>query len=168
MSNMGTLADRFRSQRTDRIRVDDAEVLSLVEVILRPSSSLELVIEDRRSDVDQVLMIRSRTESARVTRVNHEPAEHSPAEVVEFHVPTVSGIEVSGDTTNETVLQIWNGWCVGGQNHAWLGNSGIIVEDLEAPPGANLRFRMWCSDGLGDPSFDDLVILVTIGEKLPQ
>lgn len=38
MSNMGTLADRFRSQRTDRIRVDEAEVLSLVEVILRPSS----------------------------------------------------------------------------------------------------------------------------------
>lgn len=168
MSSSRTLADRFRSQRTDRIRVDDAEVLSMAEVILRPSSSLELVIERQRDDVAQVLSIRSHSHAALVTHVDQEPSGHSPTELVEVHVPKVSAIELTGDDSSDTVLQIWNGWEVGAHNHSWLGNSGVIVEDLEAPPGANLRFRLWFSDGLGEPTFDDLVVLATIGEQLPQ
>ncbi len=168
MNSSRTLAEKFREQRTDRIRVDDAEVLSMAEVIVRPTSSLELVIEGQRDDVAQVLFVRSRTQAARITHVDQEPSEHPPTELVEIHVPTVSGVELSGDESADTVFQIWNGWQIGDHNHSWLGNSGVIVEDLEAPSGANLRFRMWFSDGLGEPTFDDLVVLATVGEKLPQ
>ena len=44
-----------------------------------------------------------------------------------------------------------------GVMHAWLGNSGMRVE--EVAPG---RYLLRCSDGEGEPTFDDLVAGVTV------
>lgn len=165
MSPSRTLADRFRSQRTDRIRVDHLEVLSLVEVILRPTSALEIVVESQRSDIAQSLTVRSRSQQLRVIT---DDAPSNEAELVELRASSARRIEIVGSDHTDTVLQIWNGWLVHGAQHAWVGNAGIVVEDLEPPTGANTRFRLWCSDGLGDPTFDDLVVLVTIGDRITQ
>ena len=62
-------------------------------------------------------------------------------------------------------LQVWNSWLIGDAEHAWTGNSGVVVEELDVPDGADARLRLWCSDGLGDPQFDDLVVVITIGPK---
>lgn len=168
MSPARTLADRFRKQRTERIRVDDIEVLSVVELFLRPTSSIELIIERQRNDVAQGLSIRSRTQAARVVAVDADETERSAVELIEIESSAATRIEIAGDDENETVLQLWNTWTADAKGNAWTGNSGIIVEDLQAPPGANLRFRMWCSDGFGDASFDDLVVLATVGERTPK
>ncbi len=54
-------------------------------------------------------------------------------------------------------LRIWNSWEYNGVAHAWLGNAGMRVEEFE--PG---RFVLRCSDGEGEPEFDDLVVGVTV------
>ena len=46
MNSARTLADRFRTQRTDRIRVDGVEVLSMTEFSISEDDSVEIVIED--------------------------------------------------------------------------------------------------------------------------
>lgn len=55
------------------------------------------------------------------------------------------------------VLAVWNVWRGGGPSScdAWIGNCGMIVEE-DAP---NLRLR--CSDGVGPPNFEDLVVEIS-------
>lgn len=53
-------------------------------------------------------------------------------------------------------IDIWNAWSFEGVDSAWIGNAGMIVEHEGA--GQVLR----CSDGLGDPTFDDLVVRVEV------
>lgn len=54
-------------------------------------------------------------------------------------------------------LRIWNAWRVNDVTQAWLGNAGMRVSEEE---GGVFEFR--CSDGEGDPDFDDLVAEVTV------
>lgn len=54
-------------------------------------------------------------------------------------------------------LRIWNAWDHNGTMHAWVGNAGMRVEQLD-PQTLLLR----CSDGNGEPSFEDLVARVQI------
>jgi len=55
-------------------------------------------------------------------------------------------------------LHVWNGWRgTHDANHAWLGNSGMVVE---AP--ADGPVTLACSDGHGAPSFDDLVVRIAL------
>jgi len=49
-------------------------------------------------------------------------------------------------------LEVWNAWDLGGLETAWLGNAGMIV----APEERHLALH--CSDGLGPPSFTDLLV----------
>lgn len=53
-------------------------------------------------------------------------------------------------------VDIWNAWSHEGVDSSWLGNAGILVESTG--DGHLLR----CSDGLGEPSFDDLVVRVEV------
>ncbi|MEM7092520.1 MAG: hypothetical protein AAF567_05930 [Actinomycetota bacterium] len=53
-------------------------------------------------------------------------------------------------------IDLWNAWSFQGVVSEWLGNAGMIVED----DGAAKLLR--CSDGLGEPSFDDLVVRVEV------
>lgn len=163
MNPSRTLADRFRTQRTDRIRVDGIEIVSLAEVDVPEGSVLEVIVEDSRPDVEQSLRILSQAGNITVSNSDFEPAESIlvlgesyPAFEIEFTDP-----ESTGGT-----LQLWNSWILGDGEHAWIGNSGIIIESLPVPEGASNRLRMWCSDGLGDPDFDDLVLLLTVGPKV--
>lgn len=55
-------------------------------------------------------------------------------------------------------LRIWNAWRVNDVTQAWLGNAGMRVT-LDEPQLLTLR----CSDGEGEPNFDDLVVEVFIG-----
>ena len=162
MNSARTLADRFRTQRTDRIRVDGVEIVSMTEVHIAKGSVLEVLIEDSRPDVDQSLRIHSKSGDVSIIVAHFPPsdsvlvlAETYPAFEIEFE-------EMEGDTGT---LQIWNSWILGDGEHAWIGNSGIVVEPLPVPEGASQRLRLWCSDGLGDPDFDDLVLLLTVGPK---
>ncbi|WP_448811810.1 hypothetical protein [Agromyces bauzanensis] len=55
-------------------------------------------------------------------------------------------------------LRIWNTWRDGGVSQAWLGNAGMRVDTRE---DGRLTFR--CSDGVGEPDFEDLVATMELG-----
>ena len=168
MSPSRTLAERFRTQRTDRIRVDGNEVVSVVDLILEPTSAVELAVESQRDDVEQLFSIRSRTRDVRAVGEEFDEIYDAPVELIQVRAKNTTTVELVGSDASDTLLQLWNGWRIDTTDHSWTGNSGIVVEDLTPPEGAKLRFRMWCSDGLGDPSFDDLVLIVTVGDRIPQ
>lgn len=56
-------------------------------------------------------------------------------------------------------LKIWNEWRNdAGVQHAWIGNAGMVV----VPSAAASEILFKCSDGIGEPAFDDLVVQVRI------
>lgn len=63
-------------------------------------------------------------------------------------------VEVVGHKVRSMTL--WNAWSHGGVDSSWIGSSGIVIEDDDS--GRILR----CSDGLGEATFDDLVVRVAI------
>ena len=161
MNPSRTLADRFRTQRTDRIRVDGIEIVSMAEVELPADSVLEVLVEDSRPDIEQSLRLLAKSGDD-ITIVD---ADFEPAESILVLGETYPAFEVEFVGPEGGKLQLWNSWILGDGEHAWIGNSGIIVESLPVPEGASSRMRLWCSDGLGDPDFDDLVLLLTVGPK---
>lgn len=171
MNSARTLADRFRTQRTDRIRVDGVEVLSLVEVEVAGDELVEVLIEQSRGDVDQALNLRSaRGDLVAVPDSEDSTDGRDDDGASGFERVTVlaagsSGTALAGLFEDSQTLQLWNSWVIGSTHHAWTGNSGIVLEQLEVPEGAKDRIRLWCSDGLGNPQFDDLVAIVTVGPR---
>jgi len=67
--------------------------------------------------------------------------------------PEVLDVQVRWHAKGARSLRVWNCWEVNGVAHAWLGNSGMRVERV-SPRSLILR----CSDGRGEPDFDDLVV----------
>lgn len=58
----------------------------------------------------------------------------------------------------KTTLKLWNVWRGGlDVTQAWLGNAAIQVERSADPTHVVLR----CSDGEGEPDFEDLIVRVT-------
>ncbi|MFH7324190.1 hypothetical protein [Aeromicrobium sp. HA] len=63
-------------------------------------------------------------------------------------------------TGRSTTLKLWNVWRGGlDVTQAWLGNSAIQVDRSDEPTALVLR----CSDGEGEPDFEDLVVGITAG-----
>ena len=162
MNSSRTLADRFRTQRTDRIRVDGIEVVSITEVEIDEDSVLEVLVEDSRPDIEQSLRIMSKSGDISVVGTDYSPSQSVLVLAESFPAFEVEIKDLRGE---KGVLQLWNSWILGDGEHSWIGNSGIVVEELPVPEGASARQRLWCSDGLGDPDFDDLVLLLTVGPK---
>ena len=68
--------------------------------------------------------------------------------------PETAVVEVVGRRSKS--VDIWNGWSFEGVDSSWLGNAGMLVESS----GSSHVLR--CSDGLGDVSFDDLVVRIEV------
>lgn len=68
--------------------------------------------------------------------------------------PEQVSVEVVGRRVRS--IDVWNSWSYDGVDSAWLGNAGIMVESK----GDTHTLR--CSDGLGEPNFDDLVVRLEI------
>lgn len=170
MNPSTTLANRFRTHRTDRIRVDGKEVLSVVELRASLPTSLEVVFEQCRNDLTEALVVESAQAPMSVWRtvpVITYATSAAPAAsefTIDAHVGAAIEFVIRPD--RRSVIRLWNAWELRGVHHAWTGNSGIITEELDAPPGADRRVRLWCSDGFGNPTFDDLVAVVTLGPAL--
>lgn len=67
--------------------------------------------------------------------------------------PPEAVLEVVGRRTR--TVDIWNAWSFQGVDSSWLGNAGMVVESSDD------SHLLRCSDGLGQVSFDDLVVHVT-------
>lgn len=59
-------------------------------------------------------------------------------------------------------LRVWNAWRdPAGTMQAWVGNSGIIVEERGD------MIVLHCSDGFDEPNFDDLVVALELMPMRP-
>lgn len=165
MSASRTLARRFRSQRTDRIRLDGEEVFSKVELTIEAPTIIEVRFESSRADCAEGLGLFASGASLSLvaTDVNVEPPTWSTTDQLSLLLPPRSIAQLRCEPADPTHLAVWNTWMHEGTEHAWTGNSGMMVEHLDPPPGATERLRLWCSDGFGEASFDDLVIVITTG-----
>lgn len=143
----------------------------MVEFDLAPDEVIELVVEQTRDDVQQALNAHApRGELVPLPDIPWPDDGYDHDEGLGFQQVTLLGsrrsrIELIGSGQGEQKVQLWNSWVVADAHHSWIGNSGIVCETLETPPGASERLRLWCSDGLGDPQFDDLVVVVTVGPR---
>lgn len=68
--------------------------------------------------------------------------------------PDVVDMEIS--CASETVFKAWNVWRVDGIMQAWIGNSGMIVENDVG------RIKLLCSDGTSAPEFDNLIVTIAV------
>ena len=68
--------------------------------------------------------------------------------------PAIVNLDVVGRRAHS--VDVWNGWSFDGVDSSWLGNAGMIVDKLDD------GFVFRCSDGLGQPTFDDLVVQVRV------
>ena len=167
MSATSTLARRFRSQRTDRIRLEGEEVFSKIEIPVPGPTIIEIAFESCRTDCAEGLGLLAPEFPFMVTATDVHVVDPAWTETDQLSLlmPPKSTVQLRGHAEEPSHLTLWNIWMHEGTEHAWTGNSGMMVERLENPVGASDRMRLWCSDGLGDPSFDDLVVVVTVGAE---
>lgn len=91
--------------------------------------------------------------------------------LVELNGEQLSDVVLWSDTAPETVVlrllpakatasmtvRIWNAWRdTAGTMQAWIGNSGMLIEHQD--DGTTV---LRCSDGFDEPSFDDLVAVLS-------
>ncbi len=134
----------------------------MTEISFDADSVLEVIVEDSRPDIEQSLRLLSKSGDVSIVGSDFEPAESLLVLAETYPAFELEFCDLGSESGK---LQIWNSWILGDGEHAWIGNSGIVREDLPVPEGASQRVRLWCSDGLGDPDFDDLVLLLTVGPR---
>ena len=157
----------------------------MTEIPVDKDATIEVIVESSRPDIEQSLHIRARRAELEVVEhvalddddddYTFDPSIISDNLTIVANQPRriefvlaaedseQSKSKKAKNSTKPAVLQLWNSWLLGDAEHAWTGNSGIVIEELDPPSEAKSQVRLWCSDGLGDPQFDDLVVLVTVG-----
>ncbi len=171
MNPSRTLADRFRTQRTERIRVDGNEIHSLLELDLAAGDVIEIVVEQRHPSTPQGVAITSDGD-LRVVEVvpgqspfDDEASTDLAIDCTDLDAVVLQAVAGDDDEDHRHRVRLWNTWSIDGGAQAWTGNAGIVIEDLELPKSAHRRLRAWCSDGLGNATFDDLVVVLTVGSE---
>jgi hypothetical protein len=77
-------------------------------------------------------------------------SDTAPSEVV---------LEVAPKDRKPVTLRVWNVWRDDhGTTQAWIGNAGMLAETT----GSGVILR--CSDGSGEPTFDDFVATIEVAE----
>lgn len=151
---MTDLSDQFAEQRSNIIQLDGSPTYGLFEFDEIPLHMELTFIAAKTSPVQGIRL--------RMTGGNLEVNGEQSSEVVlwEDTAPKVVNVDVrADDRARNTTLKLWNVWR-GGMDvtQAWLGNAAIQVDG--DPSSGSFRFR--CSDGQGEPNFDDLVVQVHI------
>lgn len=147
MTNMD-LSSLFTAQQTSQIDWD-GPLYSLYE-LPTTATSLALTFVSANSPVRQGIRLKARGANLTIDGV-------SGSEFVLWQdtAPDQIDVDVTWNAKGTRSLRVWNCWEHNGAMHAWLGNAGIRVDDS----GDGL-IRLRCSDGEGDPDFDNLVVEV--------
>lgn len=146
---MTDLAAIFAEQRASQIDWN-GPLFSLYEL---PNEAEHVTVEFRSvgSELRQGVRLKMRGGQLKI-----DDAEAAEFVLWQDTAPSRVEVDIAWTSTGERSLRIWNCWERGGVMHAWLGNSGMRVDDQG---GGRYLFR--CSDGAGEPNFDDLVVSVT-------
>ena len=146
---MTTLEAAFRSGNGRKVKWDGKAVHSFVQVPVKDGDVIEMTRRSASPTRAQALKIAVDRGNLRANGVL------IPIAAVWTHTsPETAHFEVVGRRARS--VDIWNSWSLDSVDSSWLGNAGMIVE------GATPEFTLHCSDGLGDASFDDLVMHIRV------
>lgn len=146
-----TLAQAFRSGSGRKTKWNGQTVHSFHQISVKPGHTIEITRTSESATRAQALKLAVDRGDLRVNGIV------APSLSIWTHTsPSDVSIEVVGKKAR--TLDIWNSWSFDGVDSSWLGSAGIVIEDSDDDDGCILR----CSDGLDEPTFDDLVVQVRI------
>jgi hypothetical protein len=74
--------------------------------------------------------------------------------------PSPTHATIRATSRKPAALRVWNAWRDNsGTMQAWIGNAGILVEEQSN------EVTLKCSDGFDEPTFDDLIVKLTLGDS---
>ncbi|TDA48853.1 hypothetical protein [Burkholderia pyrrocinia] len=153
MTNI-SLAQRFQEAGAPKIVVDGREIYGLYEIDV---SSGETVLT-----LDFVSNKESTIQGVNIKAMNCN-VEINNQILTDFviwtdHSPKHIQMNVTIKRDGKAALKVWNVWKCDDVSHAWIGNAGMLVKKDDR----HIAFH--CSDGMGDPDFEDLVFTIEIGK----
>jgi len=146
---VSSLAEAFRSGNGRKTKWQGKQVHSLFQLNVKDGDSLLVTRVSASPLRAQALKLATDKGGLRANGV-----VVSPMAIWTHTSPEQLSIQVVGRKIRS--LDIWNGWSFDGVDSSWLGNAGMIIESW----GDVHTLR--CSDGIGEPTFDDLVMTVTV------
>lgn len=149
---MTTLAEAFRRGSGHKTEWGGQTVHSLVRLPVQDRTRINLTrlaTSDTRAQALKISLDRGELRANGVL---------APTIAIWSHTaPDSCTIDVVGKRARS--IDIWNSWSLDGVDSAWLGQAGMLLES-DGP-----RHVLRCSDGLGEPSFTDLVVRVEIERR---
>lgn len=151
METTKNLSELLAEARGLPIRFGGVEVRAICEIPIPETSRLHISFIHATTTRPQALRIRAEKVMLEVrdSRVNDAIfwTDTAPREFEVIAQPATSGASI----------KVWNEWRdrVGIQN-AWMGNAGMAVT------ADDKVITLRCSDGIGDPAFDDLVVSIRL------
>lgn len=145
------LSERLAEAKGAPIRLGEVEVRAIYELRFIDETALNVTFQQFRKDRAQALRLKAEGGILVANGLTLRDAA--------FWTDTApQTFRVSFQPKHDGgVVKMWNEWRDdSGTEHAWIGNAGMVVT-VDADRTISLK----CSDGIGVPSFDDLV--VTIG-----
>jgi len=144
------LASLFAEQQTNQIDWN-GPLFSLYELPVH-ADALTIRFVSARADPPQGVRLKIRGGSGEVNSTVGSDIilwqDKAPEEVT---------VKLSWNGKAPRSLRIWNAWRINDVTQAWLGNAGMRVSVISSQ-----SFRLECSDGEGEPDFEDLVAEVTL------
>lgn len=151
------LSERLAEAKGAPIQFGEVEVRAIYELRFNEDTSLNVTFQQSRKDRAQALRLRAESGVLIANGLElRDAAFWSDTAPQSFKVL----FQPSG--RNIGVVKMWNEWRdSSGVEHAWIGNAGMVV--TASGNGVSLK----CSDGVGVPSFEDLVVSIGI-EATPR
>jgi hypothetical protein len=144
-----SLAAAFRSGNSRKVKWQGKVVHSLVQLHAKEGDTIEVERISSSTTRAQALKIAVDKGNLRANGVL------MPEAAIWTHTsPVLATLEVVGRKVRS--VDIWNSWSFDGVDSSWIGSAGMLVETN----GDQHTLR--CSDGLGDPTFDDLIVNVVV------
>lgn len=144
-----SLAAAFRSGNGRKVKWQGRFVYSMVQLGVKDGDIVEITRLSSSQTRAQALKLAVDKGDLRANGVL------VPTAAIWTHTsPETATLQVVGKRAKS--VDIWNSWSFEGVDSAWLGNAGMLVES----DGDQHTLR--CSDGVGDPTFDDLVVRVHV------
>lgn len=144
-----SLSDMFEQSESDAIEWRGSVVRAVVRLPVSDGQTIRLRRLDSSRERAQALKLGL---NAGALEING--ASSQTLAIWSHTAPIEVEIRVQGRRASN--IDLWNAWSLDGVDNAWLGNSGIVIQDHAG--GHTLQ----CSDGVGEPEFSDLIMWVGI------
>lgn len=147
MSPGKVLNERFAESGGEGVEVDGRMVHPMFRTEIRGGDEVRVYFESASAGREQGLVMK-------VTEGELEVKGQRARSFLLWRDESPADIELVARGHGE--LRVWNAWRHDGLVEEWSGNAGVLVED----DGETVTLYM--SDGIGEPSFDDLVVNLEI------